>query len=806
MAIACFLCKNFFPVENSKKHFAFCHNFEFQNGDCKNNFLCVNDNCNSSFTSYKTFRKHYINKHHDLQNLQNQEIPENIEVFEDIEQNTDDSMDNSNELQVIDLAHHIRNDVLKLRSESSMTHADFKFFIETVASMFEYVLGHFKVPIFDINSIKKVFSELKTFNGQKKLQKNSIHSAEPKEITLGYRNEVRLKDGESVLMRIPERFSYIPITNTLINIISNKNLRNLIENEKQDPNVESNTVASFTDTNNFKTHPFLQKYPKTIRISLYYDGVEMVNSIGSKTGIHSVGIFYFSIQNFPMQFSTHLKNIYTLLTCYNVYLKKYGFKTVLRSLIDELKILETDDGINVKFSDGTDYTLRAILSVFVGDALAVSEIFELLSPATNHFCRECLCSRDDLKNFSHTGKILRSKELHNEHLHKILNGSSQPQDYGISDNSILNELTYFHSTENFSYDLMHDLWEGVLPMEIKYVLRYFVIEKKYFDINTLNQRVNNFRYGPLESKNKPSPNFTYAMLYKMNSKTIRQKAVQCWLLLRVFSFLFAHFIPQESQLYMDLMNLLLKIVQIVNSTQITEYMLCELDRCINLHEELFHRLFPNVTLINKHHHLRHYVNFIKSKGPMVLYSCVKYEAKHFAIKKKVMQSGNFKNVPKSIISSQSYIQNENIAHQIYLDPNIVIKKSKIIKIEDCLSEIFIKNLTNSKNFEKVSNMTINDLLYKKNIYIMYNNTEDILTLYPSFLKILEIIRIEEIDVYFYCYNYKTVSFSDNLNSFEILQVIEEFKMISIKNVIRPVSVWHTYDEPEKKYVCLKEHF
>lgn len=119
---------------------------------------------------------------------------------------------------------------------------------------------------------------------------------------------------------------------------------------------------------------------------------------------------------------------------------------------------------------------------------------------------------------------------------------------------------------------MHDLLEGTVQMSIKFVLRHLVVINNCFNVNFLNQRINNFRYGPIESKNKLSPNFSLQMLQNVKQKSIKQKAIQTFVLLRVFPFLIYHQVPQECHEYMRLIVILQKIVQMVFSSDITEFM------------------------------------------------------------------------------------------------------------------------------------------------------------------------------------------------------------------------------------------
>lgn len=75
--------------------------------------------------------------------------------------------------------------------------------------------------------------------------------------------------------------------------------------------------------------------------------------------------------------------------------------------------------------------------------------------------------------------------------------------YGISYRSPLNDIPGFHAANNqLPQDIMHVLFEGVVPLELKLMLQEFV-KKKYFDGDFLNSRIENFTYGKKEQRNKP---------------------------------------------------------------------------------------------------------------------------------------------------------------------------------------------------------------------------------------------------------------------------------------------------------------
>lgn len=63
---------------------------------------------------------------------------------------------------------------------------------------------------------------------------------------------------------------------------------------------------------------------------------------------------------------------------------------------------------------------------------------------------------------------------------------------------------YFHVTEGLIPDVMHDILEGVLPLEVKELLKYH-INKKTFSLSELNAAMESFPDGGMDVSNKPTP-------------------------------------------------------------------------------------------------------------------------------------------------------------------------------------------------------------------------------------------------------------------------------------------------------------
>lgn len=73
---------------------------------------------------------------------------------------------------------------------------------------------------------------------------------------------------------------------------------------------------------------------------------------------------------------------------------------------------------------------------------------------------------------------------------------------GIKSECIFNELESFHFIENIHLDIMHNLDEGVSKHTITCTINT-LIQRKRFDIDTLNNLIQSFYYGPSEQHNKP---------------------------------------------------------------------------------------------------------------------------------------------------------------------------------------------------------------------------------------------------------------------------------------------------------------
>jgi hypothetical protein len=91
---------------------------------------------------------------------------------------------------------------------------------------------------------------------------------------------------------------------------------------------------------------------------------------------------------------------------------------------------------------------------------------------------------------------------------------------GVYKNCVLNESRYLNNFKNHAFDLTHDLWLGVVPIELSLVLTS-LIKEKVINIDFVNSRIKSYNYGSVDASNKPN------LIYIIDGGVkIKQKAIK----------------------------------------------------------------------------------------------------------------------------------------------------------------------------------------------------------------------------------------------------------------------------------------
>lgn len=158
---------------------------------------------------------------------------------------------------------------------------------------------------------------------------------------------------------------------------------------------------------------------------------------------------------------------------------------------------------------------------------------------------------------------------------------------------------------------MHDILEGVAPLEVKLMLQHFIYFEKLFTLEQLNDRIASFDYGYTNVKNKPS----VILNLRTAENPIKETASQMWCLLLFLPILIGDFVSDQSQ-HWRLFILLQDICDIVFAPVVTKGMSVFFKQLIIDHHHLLKNLYPDRNLIPKHNFMTHYWCLMMQFGPL----------------------------------------------------------------------------------------------------------------------------------------------------------------------------------------------
>ena len=301
------------------------------------------------------------------------------------------------------------------------------------------------------------------------------------------------------------------------------------------------------------------------------------------------------------------------------------------------------------FVAGECRRFHGALLTFLADTLAAHAVggFKGSMSFSMRVCRTCMITPEQVQHYLSESKCtLRTVNSYFEQC-SLLYGplkSHYSKVYGINNMSVLEEAPGYSVINGLPHDIMHDLYEGVVPYEMKLVLNY-CINQKFFTIDELNGRIE--RYG--FKNNKPR---SFDASFQNADSKIRQSASQMMELCQALPLLIADKIPLNDS-HWDSFLLLLRICSIAKSPICTPDTIVYLRLLIQEKLESFKKLYSNTKLLPKHHYMLHYPSQIQRLGPLIQSWTMRQESKLSFIKQASRQS-NFKNVCKTVAKKNQF--------------------------------------------------------------------------------------------------------------------------------------------------------
>lgn len=352
---------------------------------------------------------------------------------------------------------------------------------------------------------------------------------------------------------------------------------------------------------------------------------------------------FFSIGNLRQKFRSRLKCIFVAAVATNPVIQKHGMNLFLRPFVESMLML-SNNGLSVSIQ-GKPRHFKVSLLAFLADTLAAHSLggFKESMSFAHRICRSCMATTEQIQsNFLESDFELRTAAAHRSQLLQLTGSTyaSKSVEYGINRPSELDKIPNFSVAENLPHDIMHDLFEGVVPYEMKLLLTHLV-NAKYFSIATLNDRIKRFDFGYIERSDIPSP-LDEKTFMKNPAQKIRQSASKMWLLAIYLPLLIGDLVPEDCEIW-DLYVLLLHICTIACSWQITPDTAAYLGVLIEEHHTKFKQLYSEKNIIPKMHYMLHYASQIMRYGPLIYAWTMRHEAK-LNVLKRAASHGNFKNI------------------------------------------------------------------------------------------------------------------------------------------------------------------
>ena len=288
-------------------------------------------------------------------------------------------------------------------------------------------------------------------------------------------------------------YQYIPILRSLQHLLSNSDiLKSVIHTHETQKSTQClGQYKSIRDGSYSKENGLFTGEDLKLSLSLYVDDFEVCNPIGTSRKTHKLCGVYWILNNLPPGSHSALSSIYLAVLCKTIDVKEYGYEHILDPLLQDLVILETH-GV---FISGLGASVKGTVQSVIADNLGAHGIAGFIESFSGvYFCRFCTGTRADIQTKTVQSGYFenRTKDLH--HTHITFARENATICCGVKRECVFTKrLSYFHVTWGYPPDIAHNLFEGVVPVEIALCIGLF-ISKKYLSLNTLNELILSFPY------------------------------------------------------------------------------------------------------------------------------------------------------------------------------------------------------------------------------------------------------------------------------------------------------------------------
>lgn len=525
----------------------------------------------------------------------------------------------------------------------------------------------------------------------------------------------------------------------------------------------------------------------------YYDELEIVNPVGTYVKKHKLGCLFFTIANVRPRYRSVLKAINLVAVVRYQDIQDGNIDSFLAPFVSDLKKLYCD-GITVSVGSEKCRFYGGLIA-FLADNLAAQLLggFKQSMSFSLRICRSCYSTRALSKTcFVESSCTLRTTESHYTQS-QLLNGPLMKHYstvYGINRLSVLEEIPGFSVVNGIHYDIMHDMFEGVVPYEVKLLLRH-CIQSGYFSLKLFNERVESFNF------DDNTPTLIDERVLTNSDRKLRQSASQMMTLARELPLIIGDKV-KDGDKYWESFLVLLRICQIVVSPSITQDTIEYLRQLIEEKLILFTELYPTESIIPKQHCMIHYPSQIMRSGPLIHSWTMRHEAKLSFIKR-ASRRVNFKNVCLTAAKKHQLWQCQQLQTENFLHPEIEFSpKSNLLSfaeeddhIQHVLLQLFSLEIS-SDTIHHHKWVKVQSSKYTKGLFVLIKFDP----ISPVFGKVMDVIVVDN-TVILSLQKHKRLFFDSHYNAFVVRSTRElvaiEQHSLEWHNVIHPRSTFVTSD-------------
>lgn len=560
---------------------------------------------------------------------------------------------------------------------------------------------------------------------------------------------------EYVVEKGMKTVAYVPLLQMLQTLLSKKDILDKVMSQQEYNPHEYRTCQ---DGSSFRENALFNCDEFTIALGLYIDDFEVSNPLGTSKRKHKMCAVYWIIANLPGKYRSALNTIQLALLCNTETVKECGYDKVLYPLLCDLTSLEQHGVYIERLGKSVKGSVLFVAADNLG-AHSLAGFFE--SFRVDKFCRFCMASRTDAQlQEVRTGAFqLREKAAHNRQVQETLQNPNAGRSTGVKGQCPLtSNLEYFHVIGGYPPDILHDVFEGIVPVELSLCIKDLVA-KKYITLDMLNEAIKSFPYTFSDKTDKPqviSKSFS-------SSDTLGGNGHENWCLIRLLPLLIGHYIPSGDNTW-EILMLLKDIVALVVAPHFTAESLYILDYKVAEHRELLQSVFPDFKLRPKHHYTEHYSHLIRVHGPLTEVWTMRFEGKHKFFKKVIRDAQNFKNVAMTLaVKHQKALCHQlDCSHFFKLGVEMTNVTSVLVAtFPENIQVALSQKIPQTKAVLVASSVCINGIDYKSDMILSAGSCSGL----PDFKQITHIVAVNT-EVLFVC-KVMTSWYSEHLRSYEL---------------------------------------